>query len=91
MTNPTILFVKPKAVSTKDKSALRKAGVIVVEVENPADVKLVKANAELSGSALLLAATRTIAQSEWPNIRTDFGKAVCAALEAAGKPEDGTP
>lgn len=37
MTDPTILFVKPNAISAKDKAALRKAGVIVVEVENPAD------------------------------------------------------
>jgi hypothetical protein len=84
VTDPTILFVKPKAISTNDKKALQAAGVIVVEVDDVANVKLVKANAELSGSALLVAASTVIGKSDC--ISQQFGRAVCAAIQAQVQP-----
>lgn len=78
--DPAILFVKPKAISVRDKKALQAAGVIVVEVENVADVKLTRANAELLGGDLLLAAGEAIKSSSVS--RDAFAHAVCAAIEA---------
>jgi len=82
MAEPSILFVKPKAISFKDKRTLSQAGVIVIEIENPADAKFVRAGTELSGGALLQAAAEAIASTTGYNSpREAFGKAVCAAIE----------
>ena len=83
MGDPAILFVKPKAISARDKKALQSAGVIVVEIDNPQDAKFVRAGAELSGSALLLAATQAIETATFESVRAEFGRAVCAAVQAA--------
>lgn len=81
MTDPTILFVKPKAISPRDKKALQSAGVIVVEVEDPQSVRLLKANAELDGSAMLRAAAKAMAETGFQSdVKSAFGKAVCAAI-----------
>jgi hypothetical protein len=85
MTDPVILFVKPKAISAKDKKALQAAGVIVVEVDDVANVKLVRAHAELTGGGLLIAAAKAI-QGYSSGVQADFGKAVCAAIQAQAKP-----
>lgn len=92
MSDPAILFVKPNAIGPEDKTALRDAGVIVVEIDNPADAKFVRAGAdfaELSGSHLLLAACDAIQASGISSVRAAFGEAVCAAIEATrpAKPE----
>lgn len=82
MNDPTILFVKPKAISRGDKKALHAAGVIVVEVDDVANVKLVRAATELSGSALLGAAVTAINKCGG-YAGEQFGKAVCAAITAS--------
>jgi hypothetical protein len=51
MAENAILFAKPGAVRPSDKGALRKAGIIVVEVENLDDVKLVRPSVD-GGSQL---------------------------------------
>lgn len=84
MSEPAILFVKPKAISQRDKKMLREAGVLIVEIDDPASAKFVRANSELSGSEMLLAAVKAIkASSIAPDI---FGKAICAAIEAKAVP-----
>ncbi len=86
MIDPVMLFVKPNAISVEDKATLKEAGVIVIEVERPNDVKLVRAHSELSGGELLQAAARAI--SETPDgsfaneVRKKFANAVCAAIVA---------
>lgn len=81
MSDPTILFVKPKAISQRDKKALQGAGVVVVEVEDPQSVRLLKANTELDGSAILRAAAKAISESGYQtDVKSAFGKALCAAL-----------
>lgn len=80
MGEPMILFVKPKAISRRDKSALQTAGVIVIEIDDPASAKFVRAGVELEGSAMLLAAITAIKKSEYTT--KEFGRALCAAIEA---------
>lgn len=84
MSEPSILFVKPKAISAKDKKALQGAGVVVVEIDNPASAKLVRAGAEVDGGAILKAAAHAIANAGYTNgtAKELFGEAVCAAIEA---------
>lgn len=60
MSEPAILPVKPGAISPKDKAALRKAGVTVVECDDPAALRLIKPEAELDGFGMLIAAMRGI-------------------------------
>jgi hypothetical protein len=83
VTDPAILFVKPKAISQRDKKALQSAGVIVVEVENPSDMRLTRANADLSSTQLLVCATQAIAGSGSDYVKVLFAKAICAAISAA--------
>lgn len=81
MSDPAILFVKPGAISAKDKKVLQTAGIIVVEVADVNDVKFVRAAAELSGSDLLLCAAKTISQSDYSN--REFGDVVAKATIAS--------
>jgi hypothetical protein len=75
---PTILFTKPGAVSADDAARLSAAGVIVVGVDNPADVKLVRAGTELDGSELLGLAGGALLASE--NAQKAFGTALAKHL-----------
>lgn len=89
MTDPAILFIRPKAISQRDKKALSGAGVIVVEVEDPNAVKFVRATTELSSTALLAAATDAINASGYESVKVAFAKSVIAAIRAA-KPSTDT-
>lgn len=80
MTDPAILFIKPKAISDDDKKALRDAGVIIVEISNPADAKFVRPHSELSGSEILRAAAMAISKSDAAKIA--FGTALASLLAA---------
>jgi hypothetical protein len=82
--DPSILFVKPKAISTKDKEALHDAGVIVVEVDDPSAVKLVRPVAEIEGGEILRAAARAIATAGTlaGTAREIFAKELCEAIQA---------
>lgn len=89
MSEPVILFVKPGAIRADDKAALATAGVIVVEVENPQDVKLVRAHAELSGGEMLLAAAKAIeAAGSTGSPKWEFGNAIARAIIEKGKPHE---
>ena len=85
--DPSILFVKPKAISLRDKKALKEAGVIVIEIDDPDSARLVKAGVEIEGGALLRAAADAImnASITTGTPRELFGKAVCAAIQAEGR------
>lgn len=82
MSDPSILFVKPKAISDEDKDTLRNAGIIVVEIENINDAKFVRPHSELSGSQLLHAAAKAVSSSD--HATTVFGRAVAHALMEEG-------
>lgn len=56
-----ILVTRPGALNGRDKSALRKSGVVCVEVEQPESVKLLIPDiGTIGGSAMLLAALKAI-------------------------------
>lgn len=83
MSDPAILFVKPKAISQRDKKTLQQACVIVIEVENVADVKFTRAAAELSSSEMLLAAMKAITKNDYSSSsKQAFAEALAAALFA---------
>lgn len=92
MTDPAILFVKPGAIKDHQKAKLTKAGIIVVEVDNPDDVKFVHASSaapvqELSHGELLNAATKAINKSIDGACRGYFSTFIAEAVQARhGRP-----
>ena len=83
--DPTILFVKPKALKPADKKALREVGIIVVEIADPSAVKFVRAGTELSSTQLLSIAAKVIHSATYDGPKIAFGKAVAAALFTEGE------
>jgi hypothetical protein len=78
MNDPAILFIKPKAISQRDKKTLQAAGVIVVEVEDVNSVKFVRPHAEMSTTEILNAAMVAVSKSS--NALDAFGRAMNFAL-----------
>lgn len=60
MTAPPLLVIKCGSVSTRDVALCRKAGIIVVQVKDPADVRYVEA--PLSRSRLERVAVKLVAE-----------------------------
>lgn len=97
MSEPAVLFVKPGSIRPSDKGRLHKAGVIVVEVENPDDVKFVRAQSclgaqELPHGDILTAAAKAIQRAG--GVATDYfgqelAKAILARSAAAALPLPG--
>ena len=88
MSDPAILFVKPKAISLSDKKMLRTAGVLIVEIENPDEVKFIRAHSELSTTELLTAAAKAMTTAAFSDeVRKAFGRAVCEAVLAKATPQ----
>lgn len=81
MSEPAILFVRPGAIKPADKGRLRKAGVIVIETEEPEAVKFTRASTaapveELSHGELLAALARAIKRHG----NSYVGEEVCNAI-----------
>lgn len=77
-----ILVVRPKTLNAADKKALRVAGVVVVEANDPTEVRFLRADSELSSGDLCVAAMNALSKSS--NINNEHGlfvKLVSAALE----------
>lgn len=84
MSDPAILFCKPGAVKPADKKALKTAGVLVIEIEDPQSVKFTRAHAEIDGCDLLRVAMQTINETKsFQNVREAFGANIANFL--AGK------
>lgn len=87
MSEPAILFAKPGAVRPSDKGVLRKAGIIVVEVEDLDDVRLVRPNREdqeLPAGDLLAAFGQAVSETRdgdfSSTLKIAFARAVSVAL-----------
>lgn len=76
---PTIMFVKPGAISADDKATLHGAGVLVIEIDDPQAAKLVRAGVELDAGAMLDAAAKAVRVSRFAE--QAFGVAVADAIE----------
>lgn len=84
MSDPAILFVRPGAIKPRDRKALQAAGVVVIEVDDPLNMKFVRASTELSGGALLVAAAKAISESGYNTSAKElFGKALVEAIKAS--------
>lgn len=87
--SPMLMLVKRGAVSASGKALAHKAGVVVVECDDPASVKLLRADHEVSHGALLIAALTAIRSSlkEYPDsqIGRRFAQAVADALVPNGE------
>ena len=60
-----ILVTKPGTLSASDKRTLRKAGVVPIEADNPADVRLLNVEGSaLSGDDMLFAVLSALSSSE---------------------------
>ena len=85
MNEPCILPVKPGSLNAKDKAALRKAGVIVVEHESPEEIRFLRPTADIDSSDMLLCAMRALNVKtgvDGSDQREAFAKLVLTALEA---------
>lgn len=80
-----ILITKPGALNQRDRAALRKSGVVVVEADNPSDVKLIDASgSEVSAGSMLFAALQAIQSDKYSeNTHQVFVRGLVAAMEAA--------
>src|SRR5262245_12591862 len=80
-TDPAILFIRPNAISRADKKKLEQAGVLIVEIENPADAKFVRAHAEIESTEMLGLAAKAINGAKYADEgRVAFAIALCASL-----------
>ena len=82
MNDPTILIVPPQNLSAKDKRDLAKIGVVVIEMDNPQDARLIRASAEVSTTDMLAAAAQTImeSKSQTSTHAARFAELVCTLL-----------
>ncbi len=58
----TILPVKPNTLSKQDKAALKKVGIVVVECDEPSELRLMTTTMEMSANDMLFAAISAIAK-----------------------------
>lgn len=88
MIDPTILPVKPGSLNKRDKSALRKAGVIVIEHDDPSSIRLLRPAVEIDSSDLLRCAMRAlVSDSSWGrNQRETFAKLVAESVNSKPAP-----
>lgn len=63
MSEVTLLPIKPGTMTDADKTILREAGVIVVEHENPSELKLLRPGIEIESSTILVCAMKALAKS----------------------------
>ena len=83
MAETAILFAKPGAVRPSDKGALRKIGIVVVEVENLEDVKLVRPDtvgSELPASEMLRAFAIGLRDGNNSETKRAFADAMAVAI-----------
>jgi hypothetical protein len=60
MDEPSILVLRPGQLKAADRKALREIGVVVLEVDDPEDVRFMRPAAELTSSEMLACALRAI-------------------------------
>lgn len=85
MSDPVIMFVKPGAVSADDLGRLWQVGVCVVQVESPADVKMMRAGVEISTSEMLSCAAKALAKADMQT-KVTFAEAVCGVIRSKDAP-----
>lgn len=72
MSDPTILPIKPGSLRRCDKKRLADAGVVVIEVDDPLSVRLLRAHSDVSASDMLMSALKTITETGFGDVRKQF-------------------
>jgi hypothetical protein len=76
-----ILVTKPGVLDSRDKSKLRRAGIVTVEADNPSDVKLIDpAGGEIGHEGLLYAALKAI-NADTYSVRSVFARVMLDEME----------
>ena len=83
---PKILVATPGAISKEAKMQLADAGIILIEIKNPHNVRFLSAEPDLPASELLACAGRAI--GEWNSSCEAFGREVAKTLAAKTKDSD---
>lgn len=80
-----IIVTTPGVLTAKDKAALRRAGVVPIEADDPATVRLIECEGPpLPSSEMLHAAVSAMNGDGWRcDARTAFVKALAASLAAS--------
>lgn len=80
-----ILVVKPKSLNAADKKLLRESGVVVVESNDPASVRLLGCEPQpMNSTDLFYAAMKAIASDKYAGNTADhFAKQVAALTKAS--------
>ncbi len=79
MNEPTLLPVKPGSLSADDKAALRDAGVIVIEHENPQELRLLRPSADVDAGTMFACAMEALCgPSSDSAVRSAFTRALGA-------------
>src|SRR5690348_9953865 len=65
MSDPVLLIAKLGQLNDQDRSMLREAGIVVLEVQRPEEVRLVRPQPELDSGEILRAAMRVVKKSGW--------------------------
>lgn len=81
---PQILFTKPGTITAEDRTTLREANIIVIEIDNLNDYRLVSPQLDIPRDGLLQCAGDAIASSA--NAQTTFGKVIAEYLAKGNKP-----
>jgi hypothetical protein len=79
MSEPTLLVTKLGQLDDADRAMLREAGIIVLEVQRPEEVRFIRPHAELGTSDLLRAAMVAIKAASF-STQSDFAEAVAKAI-----------
>lgn len=81
-----IVIIKPKSLSPKDKEKLTKAGCVVIEHQNPNEVRLIEESDLVTGNAALMSAMNAIANSSYGSqTRNDFSAMFAKRILATEK------
>ncbi len=89
MSEVAILPVKPGTLTKADKAELKKAGVIVVEHENPSELRLITPTTQVSSGDMLYCAMKALRASTGvsaQNQRETFAVLMANLIEAAHDP-----
>lgn len=81
---PGILPVRPGTLNEKDKARLRRAGIVVIEHDNPAELRLLRIGLpEVDAGDMLFCAIEALTgTSGMSDARFSFVKALAASMQA---------
>jgi hypothetical protein len=85
MSEPCLLIVRPGSLTKADKLLARKIGIVTIEHDNPAELRLLRPSAEVDGSDMLRCAMKALASVNGTSASTqreNFTRLIAAALDA---------